>query len=36
MAFINCYAVSFEKIKNYIEFLNTNMNVKQSEIDFMW
>lgn len=36
MAFINCYAVSFEKIKNYIEFLNTNMNTKQSEIDFMW
>lgn len=36
VAFINCYAQSFEKVKNYIEFLNTNMNKTHSEIDFMW
>lgn len=36
IAFINCYAQSFEKVKNYIEFLNTNMNKTHSEIDFMW
>ena len=35
VAFINCYAQSFEKIKNYIEFLNINMNKTHSEIDFM-